>query len=278
MDSHRIRYLQNWTFLFKQPEWGNRFMMATVINLIPLVGPIMVQGWTAELMHRRVRGDGRLPDFSDIGRLLKNGLHPFLLTLVFGVLMSIIINVVVMVAMFGVGVVVTALGSAGLDEGVQMVLALGSQLVIALFVLLVVIALIVPFNAALITVEMTGNMGDGFKPAKVLQVAKSAIGPLILGSFINGVFSIVLFCLGYVACFVGLFPAITLIAIANAELRIQVYRRFLAGGGESLATSSFIDGGPIALDAGPWDPPPPTYGPPPGQYPGPPGPPQAGRW
>ena len=96
--TEQMRYLRMFTFLFSYKDWANRVLMASLMFLIPLVGPIVVQGWALEVMHRRVRGEEGLPELNDFGGLLKKGLTPFL-----GYMISSFVMMFVMFVLYAIG-------------------------------------------------------------------------------------------------------------------------------------------------------------------------------
>ena len=243
----KIHYLRTFSFLFNYEEWGNRLLMGSLMFLIPIVGPIINQGWAVETMHRRIRGEEGLPEMSDFGGLLKTGLTPFLAHLVGSFFISFVL--IIMMGITGGLVVGTMallhqfLGDSNLIEIIAGFLAAGLSLLSLVIIMLTLVA----FQVSVIIVDVTGDLKSMLDYKLIRRLFKVMVKPIFLGNLVIVMLSTPLVLLGYMACLVGIYPAIFLSTLAGFELRTQIYRSYLASGHEPLATVSYIDGKPLTL-------------------------------
>jgi hypothetical protein len=99
-----------------------------------------------------------------------------------------------------------------------------------------------PIQVAILRAEITGELGSAFAIGNVLRDTKLNFKPLLIGGIVVGLGSMVLLTLGYMMCFIGMYPAFFLMIAAASELRTEVYRRHLSLGHEAIAEISFVDG------------------------------------
>jgi hypothetical protein len=72
------------TYPFDDDEWLQKLGLATLIQFIPIVGPIVLLGWSLEISTRVKRQDPTpLPDWSEFGEYLRKGFLIFVAYLVY---------------------------------------------------------------------------------------------------------------------------------------------------------------------------------------------------
>ena len=77
-----MKYLASITDFFKPQKWGMNMLLGAVCILIPMVGPIILNGWAITQLWSR--GDDENPseyppfDFQYFSKYLMRGLWPFL--------------------------------------------------------------------------------------------------------------------------------------------------------------------------------------------------------
>lgn len=227
----KIEVMRAVKFLTSDPVDGrSNWLYATLIQLIPVVGPIVMLGWQAEVTQRLVRKHPKpIPkfDFSDFTHYLGRGVVPFLAQL----LSVLPILVVWYILMFVGGMLAGIVGGATGVPELSMLLFLLTML-IGYFSLLTLMAVFV--SAIMLRAELTEDFGKTFALGAVFRYAgktwKRALGYGIVLGLIG--FGLVL--LGMVACFIGLYFVIPILTFANIHLRYQIYAAYLAEGGEPI--------------------------------------------
>lgn len=72
------------TFPFDDDEWLKKLGIATLVQFIPLIGQIILQGWSYEISRRVRAGDPKpLPAWDDFGEFLRQGAILFVANLVY---------------------------------------------------------------------------------------------------------------------------------------------------------------------------------------------------
>ncbi len=233
------RYLSCFTYLFKYANWTPTVGLGALMMFIPIVGPIVVNGWLIELQRLRVEGDEEtLPElsFDRFGELLSLGLQPFLAGLLFIFPMVMLAQFIMAGVIFG-GFLVSAVITTAL---VSILGDLGGLVGVLLTVLLAVVVMGLFMGAmwafgaiiqvAMLRVEHTGQFSAAFDFGALKDNVSHMAKDMLVGNIIIGIGSIPVAMLGYLMCLIGVFPAIFIISAAGAELRSQVYRSYLAQG------------------------------------------------
>ncbi len=133
-DSTEVSSLGAFKTVFADPEWKTNMLLALVFMIIPIVGPIALSGWMAEVHQRHLRKHPKpVPkiDFSDFGDYIRRGLPVFLGGLVIGVPLWILGYLFIAAAAVGAGITANVTGEplAGLGVG----LAAGLVALLVLF-------------------------------------------------------------------------------------------------------------------------------------------------
>ena len=83
----KMQYMDSIKRFFRHPKWGMNLLLQTVCMLIPIVGPIVLQGYHVGGLTRQFQNpDAEYPEF-DFNRFtvyLGRGIWPFLVGLVVG--------------------------------------------------------------------------------------------------------------------------------------------------------------------------------------------------
>lgn len=227
--SRTVSVLDAVRFVFDNPNWKNDLLLAIVLSLIPIVGPLAFAGWLVELHQRLVR---RHPapfpklEFGDLMYWVNRGLAPFLVGLVVGLPAFFLAYIVGAV---GMGVTV-ALGAA---TGEPLVMALAG-IVMALFWAAFLLALGPLYNSLQTRAELTGTFEGAFRMGDVLSYAKATAWRVLVKNLVFGLVAGALIIGGMVACYVGMFPAMIVVQIAAVHLRWQLYEQHRERGGEPI--------------------------------------------
>ncbi len=76
---------KSFTFVFEDPEWLKKIVIAALISIIPLIGQIYLVGYGLEVGRRVIRHDPHpLPDVSFVESLLL-GLKSFVIGLIYSI-------------------------------------------------------------------------------------------------------------------------------------------------------------------------------------------------
>jgi hypothetical protein len=235
--------------VFDDPEWKMNVLLGVVFSLIPVLGPIALSGWLAEvhqrLVHRHPRPVPKL-DFSDLFEYFKRGIPIFLVGLVMVLPVMFLFWMVAAAAGFGTVAVLAATNEplAGIAVG-----AIGG-----IFAIFAWLCMNVLLNAASTRAELTENFGEALKFGELMAYSKATFGKVVVKTFTFGFVSFGIVLLGMLACYIGLYPAIIVIQIASLHLRNMIYEDYLASGGQPIAVKQLQ---PLPSEA----PPRPAYAP-----------------
>ena len=205
---------KSFTFIFEEQDWITKILLAAVIALIPLVGPIVVAGWGVEIAKRAINQDHeQLPGWSNFMDYLVKGLVLMLIGFVY-------MLPVILVQACNAGVLAFAQNSG--DETMFTI----SNIVMACFGCLTFIyAILASFliMAALGKYADTGEIGAAFRFKEIFGLVKAApvnYLMVLLGSFIAGILA----SLGIILCVVGVFFTVAIANAIVAHLEGQAYR------------------------------------------------------
>jgi hypothetical protein len=219
-----IQYMRAYKFVFAKPNWFGNLLMATLCNLIPVVGGLVVWGYmfeVVEALHRE--GDEDYPNF-DFGRFGKNlmrGLWPFLLFLIVFVPLIILVQVVNMIVVMVAFSVLK--DSAGL-------ITLPFNLLTFLIVFLVALAMVPAF----LRVGLSQQLALGETISFVRDFLKRVGLQLVLAQLFLAVMGALVGFVGVLACCVGLIPATILNFLAQHHMMYQLYEVYLDRGGQPV--------------------------------------------
>jgi hypothetical protein len=86
-----MNYAESITFVFRQPGWPKKLLILLGLTLVPIVGWLMIGGYILAVTRNVIRGNQpTLPDWTDFGRLLADGLKVFVVVLVWSILPAIV--------------------------------------------------------------------------------------------------------------------------------------------------------------------------------------------
>jgi MFS family permease len=202
----------------------NLFMIV-VCQFIPILGPIVLLGYRAEVAVALDRDPDmrRHPkfDFNRFGEYLNRGIWPFLIGLILALPF-----IPIMIGAFVVGFAISPPGPNN-----PPFLAFGIYAGAFFLSMMVMLILSVPMT---FHCEIVGrfDIGGAFRFALSFWnlVGGAAFGTGLVFMFLSMALSI----LGLLCCFVGIYPVHALIQMASQHLMVQLYRVYLDRGGEPL--------------------------------------------
>ncbi|MCA9629657.1 MAG: DUF4013 domain-containing protein [Myxococcales bacterium] len=227
----KIEVMRAVKFLISDPTDGKtNWLYATLIQLIPVVGPISMLGWQAEITQRLARNHPKpIPkyDFGDFTHYLTRGLIPFVAQLLAVFPIIFVWYFFMVIATMLVGVIGGAIGSPELTMIMLLLFSLVGYLVL-------VVMMTVFVSAIMLRAELTEDFGKTLQFGAIFRYAgktwKRSLGyGLLLGLIAFGMGM-----LGMLACFIGLYFVVSLLSFANLHLRYQIYAAYLAEGGEPI--------------------------------------------
>ena len=72
------------SFVFEDPDWVQKIVIGGLIALIPVVGQLLVFGYMIGVARNVIRRNPQpLPEWSDFGQLLVDGLYMFIISIVY---------------------------------------------------------------------------------------------------------------------------------------------------------------------------------------------------
>ncbi len=255
-----LDFLGAFKFLFQDANALNNILIGAVMNLIPILGPIVLMGWHCEILQRLVKGHPKpIPklDFNDFLYFLGRGVAPFVVTLIATLPMTLIVLVLMFAGMFGAALLGSALRLN--EPGKEFLLFGGLALGFLLFFLLMIFFNIV-VSAALVRAELTEDIGKSLDLGRVWRFARATWKDFLVAYLVFIPVAMIVMFAGMLVVFVGIYAAIILINVAYVNLRWQVYMRYLARGGEEIPIQT--KSGPLPSETPrPAAPPPPAPAP-----------------
>jgi hypothetical protein len=212
-------YMRMITYVFENPNWFMTLLLGGLCSIIPVIGPIVLQGYRYETVIVLLGAGGggyRDFDFNRFGDYLMRGLWPFLVT--FACSFALV--------PFYIAIVLAAIAGgekAGWVIGLfQMAMAI--IMPAAMFVL----------QPMLLRSALTMDFMQAFQLEWVKDFISRVWAELLLGVLFLGVVSMVLIPVGLLACCVGVLLVAPVVALVQANLLFQVYSLYLSRGGTPI--------------------------------------------
>lgn len=218
-------YMRMVTYVFENPNWFMNCLMCGLCALIPVIGGIVAQGYSFEVVVGLIQaGGGRYPDFdfNRFGDYLMRGLWPFLAGLVatLGIML-------VMGVLFGI---IAALGRvAGKDAG-EAIAGLSSLLLTILSPLIMLFV-----QPMLLRAALTMDFGQAFQFEWAKDFVQKMWLEMLIGFLLWYVAAMVLSMVGVIACCIGLLVTGPIAILAQSHLMFQLYSVYVSRGGMPIA-------------------------------------------
>ena len=178
------------SFPFQDKDWVKKLILASVILLIPVLGIIVVLGWTLAITRNVIQGEAEpLADWSDFAGFLTLGFKGFLVSLVYA------LPIIVISIPFGI--------FAGLvdDQSAEALIAFVS-ICFSCFSILYGVILAFIYPAAMGELAANDDLGAALNPARIFGLIRKAPNVYIL-TFLATIGAGFLSGLGVLLCFVG---------------------------------------------------------------------------
>ncbi len=202
------------TYVFDDPDYIKKIGIAALMALIPVVGSLILLGWGVEITRRVIQGDAQpLPDWTDFGKLLMQGLKAFVVIFVY-VLPIILLTSCVQIAMIPL--------QSQSNNTFAMVIT-GLSLVTSCLGAILGIAAAFLIPPALGILAVTGQIGAALRFTDVIALVRANTSAYLL-ALVGGFLASFVASLGVIACCVGFFITMALATAVNAHLHGQAYR------------------------------------------------------
>lgn len=222
----RLDLFRAYTYVFENPAWITNLLLLSVVQLIPVIGPIAAMGYQFEVMDSLLRWPHRsYPDFDfdRLGEYLARGVWPFLVVF----LVSLVVFPFLYLA-FIIAALAGLVGAAEADDPVLLIVVFGVLLV------LFVVALCV-FGLVSRAMALRAGLAEDFSAGFQMHAVFGFVSRVWLESILETIFLMLtaplLVFAGLLLCFVGVLPASGLILLAQAHLNYQAYQLDLYRGG-----------------------------------------------
>ncbi len=209
------------SFPFEDQDWIKKIGIGALIMLIPLVGGFIVAGWGLEVTRRVIRREAQpLPDWTDFGKFLVDGLKVMVIGLVYA-LPIILFSICSQTPLIFMG--------NGGDDTIATIYSLVMVCFGCLvFIYALFLGLVMP--AAVANFAATDQLGAAFRFGEVFGLVRAAPGPyvlVLLGSFLAGIIAM----LGSIACGIGALLTAAYAMAINGHLQGQAYNAAMAAKG-----------------------------------------------
>jgi len=182
------------SYVFEDGGWVSKVLIGGLIFLIPIIGQLVVSGYSYKVAQNVARGAERpLPEWNEFGDALARGFFGAVITLVY----------VLPVILLGLILAIVTAGSAA-ASGDERAGGAVAGLSVCLFPLLFILGIVcgVPALTAIARYLATDNVGEAFRFGEVLASLRANLGAwvmLLLVAILAGFVS----SLGLIACGVG---------------------------------------------------------------------------
>lgn len=181
------------SFVFKDRDWFKKVAIAALIGLIPIIGQMVILGWSLNIAKRVMNHDDNpLPDV-DFGADLGRGFYAFVIGFVYT------LPITILSVIFSILDAAIA-GSTGSDAANTMITLFSVCLGLFSVVYGIACAFVIP--AAYANYLAKNSLGAGFNLSEVFGLVRANLGAyliVVLGTIVAGIVAP----LGAIACGIG---------------------------------------------------------------------------
>jgi hypothetical protein len=182
------------SFPFKDPDWFKKLIIMGVVTLIPIVGQIVLLGWSLQIARRVINNDPNPLPSLDFGAQLGLGFKTWVVSLVYAIPLIILTLPIYVIPPIGVAV--------GMDADTLNYLTIGISCLCGGIAFIYAIIMALMMMAAQGRLAATDALGSAFKIGEIFGMVKAAPVAYLLaivGFIIAGIVS----SLGSIACGIG---------------------------------------------------------------------------
>lgn len=217
-----MEYGRALSFPTQSANWLMKWAIAGLLMLVPVLGWLLVAGYSVEIARRVINGDpDPLPEWNDFGNFLFKGLGNWAIRLVY-FLPLILLAFCAAVPLVGVAIAQANGADTSTLQSISNYVGWCLGCVGALYG--VVGGMVV--EAALGQYAATNQIGAALRVGEVLGMVRARPGLYLLILVIAGIASSLLSSLGVVACGIGAFFGAAYAAFIAGHLQGQAYRYY----------------------------------------------------
>jgi hypothetical protein len=222
-----MQYGKPYTYFLNREGGTKGLLLGCLVLLLPVVGPMVFTGYQAEVTEDLERDPDTLDhdpfDLKHFSRYLTRGVWPFL--------MSLIVQAITMI-FFAVAIA----AAAGVGYAAQNFLVGYASFYLFLIPATFLATL---FSLPLMLhVQLAGELRVGAAFAFSSRFLGKLWGQCLITIFVHMLISTLIGIVGYAMCCVGIIPAVIIISMAQDHLSVQLYRIYLAEGGEPIGSAA----------------------------------------
>lgn len=226
-----LECMRSYQYITENPNWMQNVLFVAICNFIPLIGPLLIQGYQFEvaesLLHRKRRNNYVDFTFDRFQNYLVRGLWPFLVALICGLVMM----PVLFVFWFGSIVILGLIGGAVGNDAGGIVVGLG-MMVCGLVLMLLITGLNVLTVPLMLRAGYSQDLGQSFDLAFARDFLRLMWKETLIAMVFLMFSAIPLMLAGFLLCFVGVYFTIAIFMMAQAHLiDYQLYAIYLSRGG-----------------------------------------------
>jgi hypothetical protein len=251
-----MHYIQSYRFIFRSPKWLTNLALVGVCLLIPWIGQIVLIGYFFELIdvwlyRQRMERAKALSDpagalgeqvmdalpadedhevgsyadfnFNRFSEYLTRGIWPFLVRMIANMAVGFVAGFLLMA-----GMMIAGFASAAADSPVLFFVLYGLFWVFYAFMMMLMGILTAPMY---LHAGLSGDFGSSFSMEFYRDFMKRVGKEVVLVELFMAATGTVLVIVGLALCYIGIFPALTLIQYAHHHLEYQLYELYLERGG-----------------------------------------------
>ena len=222
-----MQYGKPYTYFLNREGGTKSLLFGCLVLFLPFVGPMVFMGYQAEVTEDLERDPDILDhdpfDLKHFSRYLTRGVWPFLMSLIVQAISVVFVAVAIAVA----AGVAYATRSIGFAYAAYFLAVLPGAFLATLFSL-----------PLMLHVQLAGKLRVGAAFAFSSRFLGKLWGQCLITIFVHMLISMPIVMLGYAMCCVGVIPAIIIIGMAQDHLSVQLYRIYLAEGGEPVGSAA----------------------------------------
>jgi len=235
LDGGKIDYQRALRYQLDDPSWVTTLFFVTLGIIVPLIGPIVVQGYQGTVIEALARGGINAPpppfDFAKLADYLLRGLRMFVVSLLVSLILLPVFwlgSVVVLVT------VLPTMHALGPGEGLSTMVGCSLVAVFGLLAVALGLAISVVVTPPIVRAALDRDLGGIFDFAFARDfLARTGADGWKAHLYLIGV-NLGLFVVGMLACVIGVFPAIAFGMLVQAHLYGQLYLLYLHRGGRRV--------------------------------------------
>lgn len=159
------------TFPFDDNEWLKKLGIATLIQFIPILGQIVLQGWSVEISQRVKRGSPEpLPGWDQFSEYIGKGFTVFIANLIYQ------IPTVIFACLASFSWILPAMGAGSDGEGFLAALGVGAVVCLSCVIFLYAIAAAIVFFGGYVRYIDNPQLGVFFQFGDNIALVRNNIG------------------------------------------------------------------------------------------------------